>query len=65
MARHIKDTAEMCTTTKDQADTKRQEVSETVGYPDRWRADSGITVARRDYFGNFKRVPNFELHLGM
>jgi putative endopeptidase len=60
MAKDIKSAAWMSSATKDQALTKLQEVSNKIGYPDKWRDYSGVKIVRGDYFGDMERVRAFE-----
>jgi putative endopeptidase len=62
MARDIKEATWMTPATKDQAYTKLQLVSNKIGYPDKWRDYSSVNVVRGDYFGDSKRVREFDLH---
>jgi putative endopeptidase len=62
MARDIKEAAWMTAATKDQAYTKLQQVSNKIGYPDKWRDYSSVNVVRGDYFGDSKRVREFNEH---
>ncbi|MCU1259304.1 MAG: family peptidase [Bryobacterales bacterium] len=61
MAQDIKNAAWMTPATKDQAYTKLQLVSNKIGYPDKWRDYGSVSVVRGDYFGDSKRVREFDL----
>ena len=52
----------MAPDTKARAKEKLAVLKVGVGYPDRWRDYSGLTVAAGDAFGNFERAEMFELH---
>src|SRR5262249_3124989 len=51
----------MATATKEQAKAKLAALEVGVGYPDRWRDYSELTVAADDAVGNFDRAELFEL----
>jgi endothelin-converting enzyme/putative endopeptidase len=61
MAKDIKSADWMSPATKDQALTKLSEVSNKIGYPDKWRDYSSVKIVRGDYFGDNQRVREFEL----
>jgi endothelin-converting enzyme/putative endopeptidase len=48
--------------TKQQALAKLTAVVNKIGYPDRWRDYSSVTIDRADYFGNALRAIQFESH---
>ncbi len=50
----------MSPATKKEALRKLHLVRNKVGYPDKWRDYSSLTVNRDDYFGNAVRAANFE-----
>jgi putative endopeptidase len=52
----------MAPATKAQAKAKLRALEVGVGYPDRWRDYSGLTVAADDAFGNLERAEMFEYH---
>jgi len=52
----------MAPATKASAKEKLAALKVGVGYPDRWRDDSGLRVVRGDAFGNAQRAELFELH---
>ncbi|MBS1875551.1 MAG: M13 family metallopeptidase [Acidobacteria bacterium] len=49
----------MSPATKDQALTKLSQVSNKIGYPDKWRDYSSLKVERGDHFGNALRATEF------
>jgi putative endopeptidase len=59
--RRIDALAWMAPATKAKAKEKLAALKVGVGYPDRWRDDSGLRVARGDAFGNAERAERFEL----
>ncbi|MCI0349332.1 MAG: M13 family metallopeptidase [Acidobacteriales bacterium] len=48
--------------TKKQALTKLHAIRNKVGYPDKWRDYSAVTVSRDDFIGNVVRATEFESH---
>jgi putative endopeptidase len=52
----------MSDTTKQQAYKKLSTIVNNIGYPDKWRDYSSVTVQRGDYAGNVKRASAFEVH---
>src|SRR5262245_992261 len=52
----------MSDATKTQALAKLRAVSDKIGYPDRWRDYSGLTIVRGDALGNSQRANAFEFH---
>jgi len=52
----------MTETTKKEALVKLHAVTEKIGYPDRWRDYSGLTIVRGDALGNSQRSNAFEFH---
>jgi len=48
--------------TKKQALEKLHSVVNKVGYPDKWRDYSSITISRDDFLGNVHRAAKFESH---
>jgi putative endopeptidase len=52
----------MTDTTKNEALVKLHAITEKIGYPERWRDYSGLTVIRGDALGNSQRSNAFELH---
>jgi len=50
----------MSPVTKAKAKEKLATLKVGVGYPDKWRDDSGLAVVRGDVFGNFERAELFE-----
>jgi putative endopeptidase len=61
MRKDIDNAKWMTPATKEQAFAKLREVTNKIGYPDKWRDYSGVKVARDDYFGNVLRAYDFEL----
>ena len=55
-ARRIDALAWMSPATRDKAKEKLSTLKVGVGYPDTWQDDSGLTVARDDAPGNFRRA---------
>ena len=55
----------MTPATKKEALVKLHAVTEKIGYPDRWRDYSGLTVSRGDALGNSQRSNAFEFHRQM
>ena len=51
--------------TRKEALAKLHAVAEKIGYPDRWRDYSGLTVVRGDALGNSQRSNAFEFHRQM
>ena len=51
----------MSETTKQQAYAKLTEVSNKIGYPEKWRDYSSVEIRRDDYLGNDDRAAQFEL----
>jgi putative endopeptidase len=56
----IKDLPWMTETTKKQAMAKLAAIRNKIGYPDKWRDYSKLTVARGDLLGNVIRASEFE-----
>ncbi len=48
--------------TKKQALIKLAAVTNKIGYPDKWRDYSTVTIVRGDFVGNSKRAAEFEVH---
>ncbi len=61
MATDIKAAAWMTPATKDQALTKLQQVSNKIGYPNKWKDYTSVKIAQGDYFGNSLRAQQFEI----
>jgi len=62
MRKDIDNAAWMTPATKEQAFAKLREVTNKIGYPDKWRDYSSVKVARDDYFGDVLRAYEFEQH---
>jgi putative endopeptidase len=60
MGRDIEQLSWMSGTTKARAEDKLHEVANKIGYPDKWRDYSTLTVTRGDALGNALRAANFE-----
>jgi putative endopeptidase len=61
MAADIDSLPWMSDETKKQALIKLKAVTNKIGYPNKWRDYSSVTVANVDYFGNYGRAEDFEL----
>jgi putative endopeptidase len=55
----------MTDATKKQALVKLHAVTDKIGYPDRWRDYSALTITRGDALGNSQRANAFEFHRQM
>jgi endothelin-converting enzyme/putative endopeptidase len=62
MAQRIQQLDWMSPQTKQQALNKLHAIRNKVGYPDKWRDYSSVTVTRDDFFGNTQRAEEFENH---
>jgi putative endopeptidase len=62
MGRDIDSLPWMTSTTKQHALEKLHAVANKIGYPDKWRDYSTLTVARDDEMGNVLRAREFEFH---
>jgi len=60
MAVRIQQLGWMSPTTKQQALVKLKTVRNKVGYPDKWRDYSSVTITPTDFFGNDIRATEFE-----
>ncbi len=60
MAADIDSLPWMSDETKKQALTKLKAVTNKIGYPDKWRDYSPVSVVNGDYFGNYGRAEDFE-----
>jgi len=58
----IKDLPWMTETTKKQALIKLDAIANKIGYPDKWRDYSSVTIDRNDLIGNDTRATAFEVH---
>ncbi|MCC6394502.1 MAG: M13 family metallopeptidase, partial [Bryobacterales bacterium] len=61
MAKDIEEANWMTPATKDQALTKLHQVTNKIGYPDKWKNYSSVKIERGDYFGNSVRAAEFEI----
>lgn len=61
MSKDIQSATWMTPATKDQAFTKLHQVSNKIGYPERWRDYSSVSVERTDFFGDNLRARAFEI----
>ncbi|MGH9559679.1 MAG: M13 family metallopeptidase, partial [Bryobacteraceae bacterium] len=61
MGDDIRSASWMTPATRDQALTKLRQVTNKIGYPDRWRDYSSVEIARGDFYGNSLRVTQFEI----
>jgi endothelin-converting enzyme/putative endopeptidase len=48
--------------TKEQALLKLQAIANKIGYPDKWRDYSSVTITRNDFFDDVARAVTFESH---
>jgi endothelin-converting enzyme/putative endopeptidase len=62
MGQRIQQLDWMSATTKTKAEDKLKAVTNKIGYPDRWRDYSSLTIARGDAVGNARRAAAFEHH---
>ena len=62
MASDIRTAAWMTPATKDQALTKLSQVTNKIGYPDKWRDYSSVKIARGDFFADMEQVRAFDRH---
>jgi endothelin-converting enzyme/putative endopeptidase len=60
MDERIRHLAWMSEPTRRAALAKLHAVVNKIGYPDRWRDDSGLSIRRDDFFGNVERAQAFE-----
>jgi endothelin-converting enzyme/putative endopeptidase len=60
MQQEIENLGWMSPATKQAAVAKLQAVRNKIGYPDKWRDYSTLTIERNDYFGNVLRAHVFE-----
>jgi putative endopeptidase len=60
MERDLRELDWMSPATKEQALRKLREVSNKIGYPDRWRDYGSIQISRTDHAGNVERAARFE-----
>jgi putative endopeptidase len=62
MERDIEGLSWMSTETKQKALEKLHTVANKIGYPDKWRDYSALTIAHDDEMGNVLRAREFEFH---
>ena len=62
MGRDIQQLKWMSTPTKAKAEIKLEDVTNKIGYPERWRDYSTLTITRGDAIGNAQRAGAFERH---
>jgi putative endopeptidase len=62
MGRDIESLPWMSSTTKQEALKKLHAVKNKIGYPDKWRDYSALTIERGDLLGNFDRSAVFEFN---
>lgn len=62
MGRDIEDLTWMSEPTKQQALAKLHDVVNKIGYPDKWRDYSSVTVKPDDFAGNVERAAEYEEH---
>jgi endothelin-converting enzyme/putative endopeptidase len=62
MGRDLDSLSWMTPTTKQLAVEKLHAVANKIGYPDKWRDYSALTIARDDEVGNVLRAREFEFH---
>lgn len=60
MERDLRELDWMSPATREQALRKLREVSNKIGYPDRWRDYGSIQISRTDHAGNVERAARFE-----
>ena len=61
----IKDLSWMTDATRAQALVKLHAIANKIGYPDKWRDYSALSIARGDALGNSQRANAFEFHRQM
>ena len=62
MSRDIQQLDWMSAPTKTKAEEKLKAVTNKIGYPDKWRDYSSLTITRGDALGNSRRSAAFEQH---
>jgi len=61
----IQELSWMTDTTRRQALVKLHAIANKIGYPDRWRDYTALTIVRGDALGNSRRANQFEFHRQM
>jgi len=62
MALRIQQLDWMSPATKQQALNKLHSIRNKIGYPDKWRDYSSVTIVADDFYGNARRATEFENH---
>ena len=62
MAARIQQLDWMSPQTKQQALNKLHSIRNKIGYPDKWRDYSSVTITRDDFYGNAENAEEFENH---
>jgi putative endopeptidase len=62
MAQRIEQLDWMSPATKQQALVKLKSIRNKIGYPDKWRDYSSVTIKSDDFYGNVTRAEEFESH---
>jgi putative endopeptidase len=62
LGRDIQQLPWMTAETKKKALEKLHEVTNKIGYPDKWRDYSTVKIVRDDFIGNDRRATEFEVH---
>ena len=62
MAERIDQMTWLSLETRTQAHEKLKKMRNKIGYPDKWRDYSSISIDRADYFGNVTRATGFDLN---
>jgi endothelin-converting enzyme/putative endopeptidase len=60
LGRDIQELTWMTPATKEKAIQKLHEITNKIGYPDKWRDYSSVQIIRGDALGNFERADHFE-----
>jgi putative endopeptidase len=62
LGKDIQNLSWMTPATKAQAEIKLKAITNKIGYPEKWRDYSSVTIARDDAMGNSERADAFEFH---